>query len=281
MAVVRNRELGTLHLSQEAYIDKLLTRFNMEACNAVSTPMESGTRLEAQKEGIQANSKDVKLYQAVVGSLIYLLSQTRPDIAFEIMALSRYLLNPSVQHEAAAKRVLKYLKGTKKLGIIFGKGDGLLGYTDADWAGDIGTRKSTGAYIFTLYGGAFSWQSKLQSCVALSSCEAEYMAQTQASKEAIWIGRLLKELDIGLNLPAFPVTIKADNQGAIALAKDPKFHSRTKHIDLQWHFVREQVENRVVNFEYCSTKGMAADGLTKALDRLKHAAFVQQLGLVR
>ena len=128
---------------------------------------------------------------------------------------------------------------------------------------------------------SISWSSKLQLTVALSSCEAEYMAQTQASKEAIWLTKLLKELDLGWSLHRPPVQICADNQGAITLAKDPKFHSRTKHIDIQWHFVRDQVESGAVEFVWIPTNKMAADGLTKALTKEKHARFVSMLGLKR
>ena len=119
----------------------------------------------------------------------------------------------------------------------------------------------------------------VKTTVALSSCEAEYMAQTQASKEAIWITRLLAELDLGHQAPKIPVTIKADNQGAIALTKDPKFHTRTKHIDIQWHFVREKILSGAVEFKYCPTDQMAADGLTKALDKVKFSRFVRLIGM--
>ena len=133
--------------------------------------------------------------------------------------------------------------------------------------------------MFLLYGGAVSWTSKRQQSIALLSCEAEYMAQTQATKEAIWLTRLLSELDIGYGLPTKPVLIKADNQKAIGLTKDPRFHSRTKHIDIQWHFVRDQVETGAVQFEWTPAKDMAADGLTKALSNNKFVAFVLQIGL--
>ena len=278
MAVTRDREKKTLSLSQSAYIQKILIRFGMEDCKSVSTPMEVGSNLEAH-EDYKATVQQVKEYQAIVGSLIYLWTQTRPDISFAVQKLARYNLNPSEAAMAAAKRVLRYLKGTQDYLIVYGYLDGFVGYTDADHAGDLSTRRSTGAYLFTLHGGAVTWSSKLQTCVALSSCEAEYMAQTQASKEAIWIAQLLKELDLGFGLPGHPVTIKADNQGAIALAGDPKFHSRTKHIDVQWHYVREQVDKGAVQFEYCPTNEMAADGLTKPLDKVKFNRFVGQLGL--
>ena len=283
MEVTRDRHKKTLHLSQGAYVDKILKRFGLENCNKTYTPMESGTRLVSDP-GSTATVQDVKLYQAKVGSLIYLSTQTRFDITFAVQGLSRFNLRPGQAHMAAVKHVLRYLKGTKDWGITYGgasseASEDLLSYTDADYGGDLESRRSTGAYIFKLYGGAFSWSSKLQNSVALSSCEAEYMAQTQASKEAIWITRLLGELDLGFGLPGAPVTIKADNQGAIALSEDPKFHSRSKHIDIQWHFVREKVKQGAVRFEYCPTADMAADGLTKALNKVKFARFLELAGL--
>ena len=215
----------------------------------------------------------------MIGSLMYPMIQTRPDICYAVTILSRYNHNPNAKHIAAVKRVIRYLKGTLNYGITYGSDSTLTGYTDADWAADAETRRSLGAYVFLLYGGAVSWTSKRQQSIALSSCEAEYMAQTQASKEAIWLTRLLSELDVGFGLPTKPVVIKADNQGAIALTEDPRFHSRTKHIDIQWHFVRDQVETGAVRFEWIPTKDMVADGLTKPLTNDKFAVFVGQLGL--
>ena len=142
---------------------------------------------------------------------MYATIETRADIGFAVTTLSRFNQNPMSKHIAAAKRVLRYLKGTIDYGITYGLEEGLRGYTDADWATNEETRRSVGAYVFILYGGAISWSSKLQLTVALSSCEAEYMAQTQASKEAIWLTKLLKELDLGWSLHSPPVRICADN----------------------------------------------------------------------
>ena len=191
----------------------------------------------------------------------------------------KYNQNPNTKHQAAVKRVIRYLKGTMDHGITYGTANGLEGYKDADWASDQKTRRSLEAYVFLLYDGAVNWTSKRQQSIALSSCEAEYMAQTQTAKEAIWLTRLQSELNIGFGRPAKPVLLKADDQGAIALTKDPRFHSRTKHIDIRWHFVRDQVETGAVRFECVPTGDMAADGLTKALTNDIFAAFVRQIGL--
>ena len=154
----------------------------------------------------------------------------------------------------------------------------LVGYTDSDWAGDIYTRCSTSGYIFNIGSGAISWSLKRQSTVSLSSCEAEYVAQTQASKEAIWLRSVFAQLLREIDSPQATV-IYGDNQGAIALAKNPQLHSRTKHLDIQTHFVREkQVEGRV-DLRYIPTDQQIADGLTKALCKDRFIAFRHSLGL--
>ena len=278
MEVTRDGANNILHLSKRSYIEKVLTRFNMNDCRPVKTPMDH--QPSPPDPGYQAPKAEIRYYQSIIGSLMYAMVETRPGIAFAVGRLSQFNTNPTEQHLKAVKHVLRYLKGTLDLGITYGGNDSLLGYTDADWAGDLERRKSTGGYLFTLYGGAVSWSSKRQTTVALSSCEAEYMAQTQSSKEAISNNRLIKELDLDGSLTANgPIKIRADNQGAIHLSKDPKYHSRTKHIDVQWHYVRDQVESGAVDFEYCPTDHMAADGLTKPLERVKFQRFVYMVGL--
>ena len=278
MEIQRDRNKRTVRITQTTYLKKVLARFGMSNCASAPTPMVAGTQLQEETVD-QARPEVIHEYQSMVGSVMYPMIQTRPDICFAVTILSRFNQNPNSKHHAAVKRIIRYLKGTLHHGITYGLGNGLEGYTDADWASDSETRRSLGAYVFLLYGGAISWSSKRQQSIALSSCEAEYMAQTQAAKEAIWLTRLLSELDVGFGLPTKPVLIKADNQGAIALTKDPRYHSRTKHIDIQWHFVRDQVETGAVTFEWVPTGEMTADGLTKALTNDKFAAFLRQIGL--
>ena len=153
----------------------------------------------------------------------------------------------------------------------------LMGYTDADWAGDQDTRRSTSGYVFGIGSGAISWQSKRQPTVALSTCEAEYIGQTQATKEAVWLKRLLDQLNPQEH--RYAVIIFCDNQGAMALAKNPQFHARTKHIDIQHHYVREQVAQGNVELEYIATDKQVADGLTKALCKDKFITFRNAIGL--
>ena len=197
---------------------------------------------------------------------------TRPDIAQAVGALARYMAVPTEAHWTAAKGVLRYLKGTASLGITFGGSSGssqtggrsraVLGYCDADYAGDIDTRRSTTGYVFLYNSGAISWSSRRQATVAASTTEAEYMAEAHAAKEAIWLRKLLSDLGV-----AVPTTIKimADNQSAIKLANNPVTSVRSKHIDVIYHFVRERVARDEIEFEYVPTAEMVADALTKAV----------------
>jgi hypothetical protein len=172
----------------------------------------------------------------------------------------------------AVKRVLRYLKGTRELGIKYSAaamasgGCLLVGYSDSDWAGDIDTRRSTTAYVFMIAGGAVSWTSKLQATVALSSTEAEYMSLCAAAQEAIHLRQLLS--DLGFEQQEHTV-IYDDNQGCVALAHSSRSNKRTKHIDVRYHFVRERVENKELKIEYVPTEHQLADLLTKALEKAK------------
>lgn len=177
-------------------------------------------------------------------------------------------------------RIFRYLRATVGLELVFTDNIGpLTGYTDADWAGDHETRRSTSGYIFTIGSAAISWSSKRQPTVALSTCEAEYIGQTQASKETVWLRSLLAELsNVGeRSLPS--TVIYSDNQGAIALAKNPQFHGRSKHIDIQHHYVREKIVDGTVELTYLDTSRQIADGLTKALPREPFERFRKALGL--
>ena len=235
------------------------------------------------------------LYQAMVGSLMFAMVETRPDIAFAVSIVSRHSQNPGQKHFKAVQHILRYLNGTKDLGITYG-GDFLnleiVGYSDSDWAGEKLTRKSTSGFIFMLNGGPVSWASKRQSVVALSSTEAEYIALTQAAKEATWFRLLLTELR--LTVPNGQITeihiyqggelknqikLKGDNQSAIALANNPVFHDRSKHIDIIHHYIRDEVLAGRINLSYIPITDMVADGLTKPLGKIKFARFIGQMGM--
>jgi hypothetical protein len=161
------------------------------------------------------------------------------------------MANPSLEHWIAVKRIFRYLQGTLQFKLRFGglSPQDVVRYCDADRAGDLEDRRSTTGFVFMMGGGATSWSSKQQPTIALSTTEAEYMASTQATKEAIWMTKLMKEL--GYMKEKKAMVIRCDNQGAISLTKNPTQHAQTKHIDVQHHFVRERVENGEITFEYC------------------------------
>lgn len=268
---------------------------------------------------------------------MFLMVETRPDIAFATLVVSRFAKNPSRQHTEAVKTVKRYLKATKTVGITYGGDEGgdliIKGYFDSDWAGDHATRKSTSGFIFMLNGGPVSgWGSKRQATVALSSTEAEYVGLTLAAKEATWLRLLLTEIgllheegqyavinvaqgskgteqikadDAGqegeapsmtltsnaaptASAPLPPLTsndssllllLKGDNQGSIALAHNPVFHARTKHIDIQHHYIRDEVAAGRIDLQYIPTSEMVADGMTKALTHAKFHGFVKQMNM--
>jgi hypothetical protein len=280
MQIIRDRKNRTIHLNQAAYITKILKKFGMENCVAVSTPMDPKIKLETRKP--EEASADKHRYQELIGSLIYAMIGTRPDIAFSVQKLSQFSSDPSVTHMQAAKRILRYLQGTKMLGITYGLGNSKLhGYADADYAGDINDAKSTGGYVFLMGGASICWSSKKQSTVATSTTHAEYIAGFEAAREAAWLQLLLDNLSIsGISIPSEkPIVIYEDNSGCIALTKNPANHSRTKHIHVKYHYLRQQSEAGEIQLVQCKTNDMTADILTKALPRDKHERFSTLMGL--
>ena len=287
--ITRNLEDGWMHLSQQAYLEKLLSEFKLDSTKPAETPMEAGHKLTASATDAKRLSPyNTVVYQRMIGSLMYAMTQTRPDIALAVSVLSRALDTPGRCHYAAAQRVLRYLKGTIDQGITFRRPRkaevrdawnltylGLKGYVDAEYAGDIATRRSTGAYIFTAAGAPVSWAARRQQIVTLSSTEAEYVALTEAAQEAIWLRRLLEEIGVQGVLPK--VDLLNDNIGAAALARNPEYHSRTKHIDVRWHWIREAYERGEIELPYVATGDNLADGLTKALTPQKFYVFSSQI----
>ena len=203
-------------------------------------------------------------YQAIIGSLTYASIATRPDLSAAVGVLSQFMTKPGPQHWQGIKRVLRYVKGTTNYGLYFdcskNESFSLYGYSDADWAGDISTRKSTSGYSFTLGGAKISWKSKRQSIVALSTTEAEYVALCHAAQEVVWLRRLLASVNL---VQAEPTKVHEDNQGTMALSRNPKSHPRTKHIDIKFHYVREVIEKKKMDLFYRPTEYMIADIMTK------------------
>jgi hypothetical protein len=208
---------------------------------------------------------------------MYAMVCTRPDIAYAVSKVAQHVDRPSPALWTAIKHILMYLQATKDLCLKYSvvQDPAVYGFCDSDWGGDELTRKSTSGYVFIMSGAAVSWSSKKQSSVALSSTEAEYMACTQASKEAVWLRQLLHELHIEQS----SVRIFCDSQGSLALLRNPVYHARTKHIDVQYHYVRELVELGILDFAYVRTDDQAADILTKPLPRDKIVRCRTMLGV--
>ena len=280
IGVYRDYDAHIISLSQESYIESLVQRFGLQHATTVTTPLAPGAVLT--KDQCPATPDELKAtannrYRELIGSLQYAALATRPDINFAVSKLAQFLTNPGRVHIEAAHRVLRYLHGTKTRTLnLGGEIPDLAGFSDSDWGGDRDDRKSISAYVFRLGDGTVSWKTKKQNSVALSSVEAEYMAMCQAAKEAVWLTGLLEDLGIDLETP---IIIFGDNQGALALAQNPVFHPRSKHIATQYHFTRDLVHSQQIAVKYISTKIMLADALTKALPRPQHNSLAKLLGV--
>ena len=274
---VEQRE-SAVWIGQPAYTKNLVESLGMQDCKPVVTPVSIGSTLNKATDDDEC--VDQKKYQSAIGSLMYLSVCTRPDIAYSVDSLARFTSKPTKEHWTALKRLLRYLKGTLQHGILYTK-DGsssCVGYTDADWAGDVDDRKSTSGYVFLLSGGAISWKSQKQRCVALSTAEAEYVAMASAAQESVWLRQLIAELTN--TSTDSPTLIFEDNQSAIAMTKNPQFHGRAKHIDIKHHFIRQLVAQGTIVLEYCPTVEMAADMLTKGLGRETFCKLRDMIGMV-
>jgi hypothetical protein len=254
---------GGIFLYQSAYAGKILERCSLRSCNPSASPMES--QLKLSKVGSE-EAVDVTEYQSIIGALRYLL-HTRPDLAFSVGYLSRFMEAPCSDHLAAIKRIIRYVAGTPDHGLHYTRRKDeqikLVGYSDADLAGDINTRRSTSGVIFFLSRNPITWQAAKQRVVALSSCEAEYIAAAGAACQGIWLARLLTDM---IKTEVAAPELKVDNQSAIALSKNPVFHNRSKHIDIRYHYLCECVDEGLINITYTATEEQLADLLTKALD---------------
>lgn len=285
--ITRDRKAGTLSISQGAYISNVLDKFNLAASRPVRTPMVTGPHMNKSTDKDALDAHQTKNYQAAVGALMYAAQCTRPDISFAVSALSQYCSRPNQEHYTAVKRVLRYLRGTTHHGITYHGKDTtaiqpqdhpiLHGYCDSDYANDRADRRSYTGYAFYLGNAVVSWQSRKQTTVTLSTTEAEYMAASEAVKEALWWRSFMHSLELGYDHQA--TCIRSDNQGSICLTKNAGSHSRTKHIDVRHFFIRDEVERGAITFEYVPTAKMAADVLTKALSEEKHKVTTQLLGM--
>lgn len=277
--IIRDRSDRSIYLSQKSYTEKILAKYARKGGRNVDTPCLIGLKLDHNTA--EPDPDLTHKYQQELGSLMYLMTKTRPDLAYPIGLAARFMSNPNLEHYKALDRIWKYLENTRDLGLLYqsDKNPKIVGFCDSDWGGDLGSRRSTTGYIFTANGTAISWNSKLQKTVALSSCEAEYMSFKEAIKEQLFIASIIKEAPDLASIFSDNKTIYTDSKSAIELAKNPVFHNRTKHIDIQYHFIRENVSSSLVNLVYMHTDLQLADPLTKPLDSNKFKRFINQVGL--
>uniref|UniRef100_A0A1Y1NIJ3 Reverse transcriptase Ty1/copia-type domain-containing protein n=1 Tax=Photinus pyralis TaxID=7054 RepID=A0A1Y1NIJ3_PHOPY len=266
---VERDNAGDFHISQRKYITDIVKSAGLEDAKSSPIPIDVGY--------FKPNTEDKPLpdnteYQKLVGKLLFVAVNSRPDIAAPVSILSRKLSNPTQRDWNELRRIVRYLKGSINLKLrLSNRGDdsGLVGYADADWAECRNDRKSNSGFLFKFCGGTISWACRKQTCVSLSTAEAEFVALSEASQEAIWIQRLLHDLDEDVQ----NIQLNEDNQSCLKMLHTEKFSNRTKHIDTKYNFVKDLYQSGVIQFMYCPSEIMAADLLTKPVARVR----VQQL----
>ena len=261
---IRRQANGDVFLVQERYARDVLKRFNMEGCKSVSTPLELGSQLDTSQQPITDEEKrgmvDVP-YRSAIGSLMYLATCTRPDLAASVSELSRFNQNPGIAHWEGVKHVLRYVKGTVGEGLLYKRGAQVevWGYSDSGHAGDKETSRGRSGYVFISAGAAISWRSSLMKLVTHSSCESEYVGLSEAGNEAVYLSQLQGEMRIGKQ----SVLLLGDNESSLKLAMNPVFHQRSKHIRIKYHSLRDRVEEGLIELCKIDTGLNAADMLTK------------------
>lgn len=282
MRITRDLEKKTIHLDQELYISKALEKFGLDKCRTMPTPAvqssSSATPL-VEREGANAQPTDLKLYQEKVGTLLYAAISTRPDISFAVNKLTQHMTAPTVADAKACDRVFRYLAGTKTKGLLFGRRGSptLSAWSDSDWGTDWIDRKSQTGWAAMLWGDLVSWASKKQKVVAQSSCEAELYAEAAAMNELSWLRGLLTEIGLyGQDHDAAPL-LYGDNQSAQKLTENGIKSERTKHIDIKYRFVTDEVTQGRVRLQWVPTTQQVADVLTKALCTEQHRVLIDRL----
>jgi histone deacetylase 1/2 len=249
----------------------------MDKCKLIDTPLCSTKKLSVI-EGSTLGADDATKYRSVVGALQY-LTLTRPDISFAVNKVCQFLHAPTTTHWSAVKRILRYIRGTLNLGLKIGVSKSMLAsaFSDADWAGDVDDRRSTGSFVVFLGNNLVSWSARKQPTVSRSSVEAENKSLANATAEMMWVQKLLTELRV----PHPPMAwLWCDNLGAKYLYANPVFHARTKHIEIDFHFVRERVAQKLLDIRFIASGDQVADGFTKALLRVKLRTFRNNFNLV-
>ncbi|CAL5347060.1 unnamed protein product [Camellia sinensis] len=269
-----HQKQNEIFLCQHKYAKEILKKFNMQECKPTATPMNQKEKF-CKEDG--AEKVDERLYRSLIGCLMY-LTATRPDIMHVVSLLSRYMHCASEIHFQAAKRILRYVKGTIDSGIRFSqvKNFNLHGYSDSDWAGCVDDMRNTSGYCFSFGSGIFSWCSKKQEVIAQSTAEAEYVAATAAVNQALWIRKLMTDLHMEQQEST---QIFVDNQAAISIASNPVFHGKTKHFKIKFYLLREVQREGEVQLIYCKTENQSVDILTKALPKIRYEFLRQKLGV--
>lgn len=265
-----------LIFTQERYAMDVLKRSGMDKCKSIDTPMSSSEKLSVES-GHKLGPYDSTKYRSVVGALQY-LTLTRPDISFAVKKVCQFLHAPTTVHWTAVKRILRYICGTTSLGLKIGKSDSMMvsAFSNADWVGDVDDRRSTGGFAVFFGSNLISWTARKQATLSCSSTEAEYKSLANATAEMIWVHKLLTELKI----PHSPkARLWCDNLSATYLSANPIFHARTKHIEIDYHFVRERVAHKLLDIRFINTQDQVADGFTKPLAVVKLRRFKDNLNL--
>ena len=280
--VYRDRSKRLIGLSQRLYIERMLKRFSMENSKRGLLPFTHGLHL-SKDMGPKTDEERQRMrtvpYASAIGSLMYAMLCTRPDIAYAVSVTSRYQANPGERHWTAVKSILKYLRRTKDLILSYGCPEmNIEGYSDSDFQSDLDDRKSTSGFIFTCNGGAVSWKSSKQTTTADSTTEAEYIAASEAGKEAVWMRKFVVELGVVPNM-AYPITIFCDNTGAIAQAKEPRAHQKSKHIQRKYHILREFVGAGEIIIQKIPSAENVADPLTKAMTQKQLDHHLEKMGM--
>ncbi|GKA56684.1 uncharacterized mitochondrial protein-like protein [Tanacetum coccineum] len=262
-----------LFLTQSKYARDILKRADLYDSKPVSTPL--ATHVSFTADGIPYS--DSTLYRSLVGALQY-LTITRPDLSYAVNQVSQFLHAPTIAHFQSVKRILRYVKGTISFGLTFSRPhtNTIIGYSDADWARCLDTRRSTYGYSIYLGGNLVSWSAKKQPTVSRSSCESEYRAMANTAAEIVWITHLLQELHA---LPPDRPTLLCDNKSALFMTQNPVSHKRAKHIDLDYHFIRELVHSGKLYTKFVPTNLQVADIFTKSLPRSQFETFRTMLRL--
>jgi len=277
--IKRDRSTKRLEIDQSRYVLEIINRFGLSDANPARTPLPSGADVHLAKYDGQASNVQIKLFQQIIGSLLYVQIGTRPDISFAVSRLAQYASNPSQEHIRLAKHVLRYLKGTSDLKLVYdgAQANGLFGYSDSSWADDPDDRHSTAGYVYLLADAAISWCSRKQRTAAQSTTEAEYMALAEAGNQANWYRMFLEELGYDV---CDPVPLHGDNTGSVKLSLNPVTGRKSKHIPLRYHVIRDYIEKDQVEIIRIPGDEMLADGLTKSFAQIKLTDFVSGLGLI-